>query len=83
MLKATSSSAVAKKTALQGGSVLGGWWVMAWVSQYLHQTLSVPEAKSIGPLLYEKRPLCVFEPLLGLRNNVRCSSIGMEVKSEM
>jgi len=23
-----------RETALQGGSVLGGWWVMAWVGQY-------------------------------------------------
>ena len=51
---------------MQGGLVLGVWWVMAWVRQY-----SAPNVVehlifyTINPLLYEKRSLCIFEPPFG------------------
>ena len=45
---------------------------MAWVRQYSARNVVVPENLlkalifyTINPLLYEKRPLCVFEPLFG------------------
>ena len=51
------SSAVA-----QSGSVLGEWWVMAWVTQYsAPNVVGARKLKAlINPLLYEKRSLCVF-----------------------
>jgi len=74
-----------RKTALQSGSVLGGWvqeLVMAWVRQ--HSAPNVVGARklkalifyTISALLYEKRSLCVFSHSWGggLRGNVRCSS---------
>ena len=81
----TSSSAVAEKTAVQGGSVLGVWWVMALVRQYsAPNVVSARKLKSID-VLHDKSTFmrktvtlrfCVFEPLCGkgLRGNVRCSS---------
>jgi len=46
---------------------------MAWVRQYSAPNV-VGDGKlkalisyTINPLLYKKRPLCVFEPLFGLR----------------
>jgi len=67
----TSSSAVAEKPRCrQGGPVLGGWWVMAWVRQYCApnvvgtRKLKALIFYTVNPLLYEKRPLCVFESLL-------------------
>ena len=70
-----------RETALQGGSVSGRWWVMAWVRQYSapnvvgSRKLKALIFYTINPLWYEKRSLCVFEPLFGgLRGNVRCSS---------
>jgi len=59
---------------LQGGSVLGGWWVMTWVRQY--SALNIVGARklkafiyyTVNPFFYEKWSLCVFEPLsAGLR----------------
>ena len=55
---------------LQGGSGLGGWWVIAWVRQ--HSAPNVVGARelkalifhTINPLLYEKQSLC-FESLYG------------------
>ena len=54
---------------------------MAWVKQYsAPNVVGARKLKAlifytINPLLYEKWPLCVFEPLFGeLRGNVRCSS---------
>ena len=50
-------------------SVLGGWSVMAWVRQYSAPNvvgdgkLKAMISYTINPLLYKKRPLCVFEPL--------------------
>jgi len=60
-----------RETVLQGESVLGGWWVMAWVRQY--STPNVVGARkvkafifyTINALLYEKRSLCIFELLFG------------------
>ena len=50
---------------------MGQFWVMAWVRQYSApnvvgaRKLATLIFYTINPLLYEKRPLCVFEPLLG------------------
>ena len=52
---------------------MGEWWVMAWVRQYsAPNVVGARKLKAfifytINPLLYDKRSLCVFEPLLGLR----------------
>jgi len=76
-LSVTSSLAVAEKPRCRMGPVLGGWWVMAWVRQYSAPNIvSARKLKAlifytISPLLYEKRSLCVFEPLFGeFRSNV-------------
>ena len=54
---------------------------MAWVRQYSApnvvgaRKLNALIFYTINQLLYNKRSLCVFEPLFGgLRGNVRCSS---------
>ena len=52
---------------------MGGWWVMAWVRQSHYSAPNVVGARTlkalifymINPLLYDKRSLCVFEPLFG------------------
>jgi len=57
---------------LQGGSVLDGWWVMAWVRQYSApcvvgaRKLKTLIFYAINPLLYDKRSLCIFEPIFHL-----------------
>ena len=60
-----------REPALQGGSVLGEWWVIAWVRQYSASIVVGARKRkalifyTINPLLYDKRSLCVFEPLFG------------------
>ena len=67
----TSSSTVAEKPRCRGGSVLGEWWVMEWVRQYsAPNVVGVRKLKAlifytINPLSYDKRSLCVFEPVFG------------------
>ena len=52
-----------RETALQGGSVLGGWWVIAWVRQYsAPNVVGARKLKAlifytISPLLYEQEAL--------------------------
>ena len=55
---------------LQGGSVLDRWWVMAWARQSAPNVVGARKLKAlifyaINPLVYEKRSLCIFDPLVG------------------
>ena len=67
----TSSSAITERPRCRLGQFwVGGGWQRG--SDNTLHSLSVPEKVkalifyTISPLLYEKRSLCVFEPLLGL-----------------